>query len=168
MGRQADAGRVVHGHRAVLRRCASRRKKARAVAGRFLVLRKYWLLLNCWKPQGHWGRNSESKRGTRIWDPATKSSIHAVLNVRHALCIFLIGAGFGSQIAELKTVRVYSRVLAHVAQPCRHGTPLPREELDACIFALDAEFMDSLDDNPKPQADVGSAWGGVVAAVNGG
>lgn len=49
-----------------------------------------------------------------------------------------------------------------------HPSPLPREELDACIFALDAEFMESLEEKPKPQQDVGSAWGGVVAAVNGG
>lgn len=49
-----------------------------------------------------------------------------------------------------------------------HPSPLPREELDTCIFAIDAEFMDSLDEKPTPQKDVGSAWGGVVAAVNGG
>lgn len=47
-----------------------------------------------------------------------------------------------------------------------HPSPLPREELDACIFALDAEFIESLDEKPKPQEDVESAWGGVVAAVN--
>lgn len=47
-----------------------------------------------------------------------------------------------------------------------HPSPLPREELDACIFALDAEFIDSLGDKPKPQDDVESAWGDVVAAVN--
>lgn len=49
-----------------------------------------------------------------------------------------------------------------------HPSPLPREELDACIFALDAEFMESLEEKPKPQEDIASAWGGVVAAVNGG
>lgn len=48
-----------------------------------------------------------------------------------------------------------------------HPSPLPREELDACIFALDAEFLDGLDDKPAPQKDVGAAWGSVVAAVNG-
>jgi len=44
---------------------------------------------------------------------------------------------------------------------------LSRGELDACIFALDAEFMDSMEEKPKPQKDVGSTWGAVVAAVNG-
>jgi len=48
-----------------------------------------------------------------------------------------------------------------------HPSPLPRGELDACIFALDAAFLDGLEEKPKPQKDVGSAWGGMVAAVNG-
>lgn len=48
-----------------------------------------------------------------------------------------------------------------------HPSPLSRAELDACIFALDAELLGSLDDRLKPQDDVGSAWGSVVAAVNG-
>lgn len=48
-----------------------------------------------------------------------------------------------------------------------HPSPLPRDELDAYIFALDAEFIDSLDDKPKPQEDVDSAWGGVVSQING-
>lgn len=49
-----------------------------------------------------------------------------------------------------------------------HPSPLPREELDACIFALDAEFMDSLEEKPKAGKPAASAWGDVVAAVNGG
>lgn len=48
-----------------------------------------------------------------------------------------------------------------------HPSPLPREELDACIFALDAEFMEGLDEKPKPQEDVESAWGVVVNQING-
>jgi len=47
-----------------------------------------------------------------------------------------------------------------------HPSWVPRAELDACIFALDAEFLDSLEDKPKPQKDVASAWSGVVAAVS--
>jgi len=47
-----------------------------------------------------------------------------------------------------------------------HPSPLPRGELDACLFALDAAFLDGLDEKPKPQKDVGSAWGGMVAAMN--
>ena len=50
-----------------------------------------------------------------------------------------------------------------------HPSPLPRDELDACIFALDAEFMDSLEDKPEAKNNVLSAWGdGLVAAINGG
>ena len=49
-----------------------------------------------------------------------------------------------------------------------HPSPLPREELDACIFALDAEFMERMYENPEPQEDVESVWGGVVAAINNG
>lgn len=48
-----------------------------------------------------------------------------------------------------------------------HPSPLPRDELDACIFALDAEFMDGLEEHPKPQEDVGSAWAAAVAQING-
>lgn len=35
------------------------------------------------------------------------------------------------------------------------------------FFSLDAEFMEGLDEKLKPQANVGSTWGGVVAVVNG-
>lgn len=49
-----------------------------------------------------------------------------------------------------------------------HPSPLQREELDMCIFALDAEFMASLEEKPEPQNDVESAWRGMVAGVNGG
>lgn len=48
-----------------------------------------------------------------------------------------------------------------------HPSPLPREELDACVFSLDAEFIESPGDKPRPQEDVEYAWGGVVAALNG-
>lgn len=48
-----------------------------------------------------------------------------------------------------------------------HPSPLPREELDACIFALDAEFMQGLVEKPEPQEDVGSAWAKAVSQVNG-
>jgi len=49
-----------------------------------------------------------------------------------------------------------------------HPSPLPREDLDACIFALDAEFLAGLGDKPAPQKDVGAAWGSVVSQINGG
>lgn len=48
-----------------------------------------------------------------------------------------------------------------------HPSPLPREELDACIFALDAEVMAADEEAPKPQEDVGSAWAAAVAQING-
>lgn len=34
--------------------------------------------------------------------------------------------------------------------------------MDAYVFALDAAFMDSLDEKPNPQADIGSAFVGVL------
>lgn len=49
-----------------------------------------------------------------------------------------------------------------------HPSPLPREELDACVFALDAAFLESLNEKPKAGKPAASAWGDVVAAVNGG
>lgn len=49
-----------------------------------------------------------------------------------------------------------------------HPSPLQREEIDMCLFALDAEFMSSLEEKPEPQEDVESVWGGVVAAINNG
>jgi len=48
-----------------------------------------------------------------------------------------------------------------------HPSPLPREELDASVFALDAEFMDSFEEKPQRGKPAASAWGDVVAAVNG-
>lgn len=47
-----------------------------------------------------------------------------------------------------------------------HPSPLPRDELDAYILALDAEFMASFDDKPKTGKPAATAWGDVVAAVN--
>lgn len=73
---------------------------------------------------------------------------------------YIVGLGGGAPL--LLSVSDISAVLD------AHPSPLRREEIDACIFALDAEFMELLDEKPKPQADVGSAWGGVVAAVNAG
>lgn len=48
-----------------------------------------------------------------------------------------------------------------------HPSPLSREELDACIFALDAEFMAGDEEAPEPQEDVESAWRKAVGAING-
>lgn len=48
-----------------------------------------------------------------------------------------------------------------------HPSPLPRDEIDSYIFALDAEFMEAADGKPKPQEDVGSAWVNAVSQING-
>lgn len=48
-----------------------------------------------------------------------------------------------------------------------HPSPLQREELDMCLFALDAEFMSSLEEKPEVQQDVESVWRGMVVGVNG-
>lgn len=48
-----------------------------------------------------------------------------------------------------------------------YPSPLQREELDMCLFALDAEFMSSLDEKYETQKDVESSWGGLVDQING-
>lgn len=48
-----------------------------------------------------------------------------------------------------------------------HPSPLQREELDMCLFVLDAEFMSSLDEKHETQKDVESSWGGLVNQING-
>jgi len=48
-----------------------------------------------------------------------------------------------------------------------YPSPLQREEIDMCLFALDAEFMSSLEEKPEAQQDVESSWGGLVNQING-
>lgn len=45
---------------------------------------------------------------------------------------------------------------------------LAREKSDACVFALDSEFMSECAEKPGSQKDVDSARGGLVAVANGG
>ncbi|MDK6203307.1 hypothetical protein QP097_07520 [Oligella urethralis] len=46
-----------------------------------------------------------------------------------------------------------------------YPSPLPREELDIYLFALDAEILDG--DKPKKQENVESIWSSVVSDING-
>lgn len=72
---------------------------------------------------------------------------------------YVIGLG-GSVPLPLSVVDITAVLEAH-------PSPLQREELDMCLFALDAEFMGSLEEKPEAQQDVESSWGGLVSHING-